>query len=138
MKNLFYACMIMVFTSCSYAKNTPEVVKNAFTQKFPNATHVKWTKENDHEYEADFKIDGVKHSANFTDSGMWLETERLIDYQQLPEAVKKMVQLKQSEGKLKAVAKIETSKNTLKYEVEIKNGSKTIEYFYDEHGIEIK
>ncbi|HQH42100.1 MAG TPA: hypothetical protein PK825_10175, partial [Bacteroidales bacterium] len=46
-------------------QNVPEAVKTAFAKQFPNATKVKWSKENDKEWEAEFKTDGKAYSANF-------------------------------------------------------------------------
>ena len=128
---------------CAYATNfsqgkTPATVTTAFNQKFPNATKVKWDKENAHEYEASFEWKGEKLSANFSDTGEWLETESPIAFNQLPEKVQSAFNVAHKGATIKAVAKIETSKEITKFEVEFKQGVKTIELFYTTDGIEIK
>lgn len=126
------------FASCFAQSKTPAAVTTAFNQKFPNATHVKWDKENVHEYEALFQWNGIEYSANFSDSGEWLETESPLTFNQLPESVQKTFNASHKGATVKAVAKIETSKGETKYEVEIKQGIKTVELFYKTDGTEIK
>ena len=129
---------IVFITSCSYAGNPPAAVQKAFEQKFPNATNVKWDKENAHEYEASFEWNGDKLSANFSDTGEWLETESTTTFNALPENVQTAFNASHKGATVKAVAKIETSKGNTKFEVEIKQGVKTIEFFYNSDGTETK
>jgi uncharacterized membrane protein YfbV (UPF0208 family) len=140
MKNIFFVALVLVCTSAtSYAQGkTPAVVTAAFNQKFPNATSVKWDKENTHEYEADFELKGIKYSANFSDTGEWLEKESPSSFNELPEKVQASFNALHKGSTIKVVAKIETSKGITKYEVEIKKGIKTIEVFYMADGTEIK
>lgn len=140
MRKIFFVVMVLM---CTYAanfaqNNIPSAVITAFNQKFPNASNIKWDKENAHEYEAGFTWNGTKQSANYSDLGEWLETESLIDFSKLPMKVQDTFKAKHKDSKIKAVAKIETSKNITKYEVEFKHGKKTKEVFYDENGIELK
>ena len=128
---------------CAYATSfaqskTPTAAVAAFNQKFPNATKVKWDKESAHNYEAEFEWKGVNYSANFSDTGEWLETESPIAFNQLPEKVQSAFNIAHKEATVKAVAKIETSKGITKFEVEFKQGVKTVELFYTADGKEIK
>jgi len=67
--------IVGIATLQSCGQSVPEKVKSAFAGKFPNASSVKWDKENDEEWEAEFKMDGKEYSANFTVDGNWKETE---------------------------------------------------------------
>lgn len=125
-------CLLVL--TLSFAGNAPAAVKQAFAQKFPNATAIKWDKENAHEYEASFTFNGEKHSANFSDSGEWLETESAAAFNQLPDKVKSAFTASHKKTRVKAAAKIETAKGVTKYEVEFKKGLKTIELFYNADG----
>ena len=140
MKKIFFVAMVLLcaFASCFAQGKTPIAVKTAFSQKFPNATNVKWDKENAHEYEASFEWKGVNYSANFSDVGEWLETESPTSFNQLPNKVQATFNASHKGATVKAASKIETSKGTTKYEVEIKQGIKTVEFFYTEDGTEIK
>ncbi len=129
---------ICVFATTFAESKTPIAVTTAFNKKFPNATHVKWDKENAHEYEASFIWNGVNYSANFSDTGNWLETESPTSFNQLPEKVQSAFKASHNGTTIKAKAKIETSKGETQYEVEIKQGVKTVEFFYDANGNELK
>jgi uncharacterized membrane protein YkoI len=139
MKKIFFviAVMLMAVASCK-SENVPDTVKKAFQTKFPNATNEKWDNEKAHEYEVKFDWNGVKYSANFSETGEWLETEGTISFDQLPEKVQKAFNFEHSGASIKAIAKIETSKGITKYEIEIKQSIKNVEILYTEEGIEIK
>jgi uncharacterized membrane protein YkoI len=129
---------ILLFSIVLLAITPPKAVKKAFDQKFPNATAVKWDKENAHEYEASFSWNGRQHSANFSDTGDWLETESAITFSQLPENIQAGFNALHKGANVKAAAKIETSNGETKYEIEVRQKRKTVEYFYNSEGKEIK
>jgi len=140
MKKIIFLTLTLIGAyATSYAKRkVPSDVISAFDKQFPNASNVKWDKENAHEYEASFVWNGEKLSANFYDNGEWLETESPTTFDQLPERVQEAFNASHPGAKIKAIAKIETSKGSIKYEVEIKQGIKTAELFYDVNGNEVE
>ncbi len=133
-KSILTAVSICLLSAFAYAGNAPGAVQKAFEQKFPNATGATWDKENTHNYEASFTWKGVKYSANFSDTGEWLETESPFSFNELPDKVQAAFNASQKGVTIKAVSKIETSKGVMKYEVEIKHGVKTVELFYTPDG----
>jgi hypothetical protein len=137
-KSMLFIAGMLVFASVASAITPPGAVRKTFEAKFPGATSVKWDKENAHEYEASFTWNGNSYSANFNDSGAWLETEGAISFNQLPAKVQNTFNTKHEGAKVKAVAKIETSAGDTKYEVEVRQKMKTVEYFYNSEGVEIK
>jgi predicted small lipoprotein YifL/sulfur carrier protein ThiS len=91
MKNLILVIAIAAIFSlqaCGQKENVPAKTKASFTQKFPDATKVKWDKEEDNVWETEFKMDGKEYSANFDSEGKWMETEYEIKTSELPPAVK--------------------------------------------------
>ena len=140
MKNIFFVAMTIVFSSATiFAQNKiSKDIETTFNLKFPKATKVRWDKENAHEYEASFTENGVKHSANFSDKGEWLETESPITFKELPLKVQTNFNNSNKGYKVKAIAKIENSKGETQFEIEVKKGLKTVEYFYNPEGILIK
>jgi hypothetical protein len=130
--------ILFAYNLCNAKTHLPDAVTKSFNQKFPNATNVKWDKENDHEFEAGFKWNSEKFSANFNDKGDWLETESTITFNKLPEKVQQSFNAANKGAKVKAVAKIENSKGEIKFEIEIKQKSKTIEKMYSVDGSELK
>lgn len=138
-KIIFVASVLICSVASGFAQSkTPIAVTTAFNQQFPNATNVKWDKENAHEYEASFEWKGEKLSANYSDNGEWLETESPISFDLLPEKVQSAFNSTHMGTSVKAVAKIETSKGISKFEVEFKQGVKTVELFYTTNGTELK
>ena len=140
MYKMIFMLIVMISLSANLfaQKKAPAAVITAFKTKFSAATAVKWQKENAHEYEADFMLDSVKHSANFSDKGAWLETESSISFADLPQKVQTAFNAVYHKRVL-AVAKIETAKGETEYEIEIiKNTVKKIELFYSTEGVLIK
>jgi hypothetical protein len=128
MKNVFIV-LIMAFTislsaNCQGIK-VPDVVKNAFTAKFPAATNVKWGKENATEFEAEFKLNNNAVSANFKQDGSWVETESVIPVADLPAAVTSAINTKYPGVVIALAEKTEQPGNKVLYEVSFKvNGKK--------------
>ncbi len=140
MKKKLLASLVVlssIATGFSQGK-TPVAATTTFSKLFPDATNVKWDKENDHNYEAEFKWKGVSYSANFSDTGEWLETESSFTFNELPEKVQQAYNTAHKGATVKEVAKIETSKQGTIYEVEMKQGMKTVELFYKSDGTETK
>jgi uncharacterized membrane protein YkoI len=130
MKNLLFLIMAMAFlnlVACGQkTKDLPEKVKSAFAEKFPNASKVKWEKENDKEWEAEFKMNGKEYTANFDLEGNWMETEYEISIDDLPEAVKSCLAKEFADYKIKEAEVAETSDGKV-YEFELKKGSDVAE-----------
>ncbi len=83
------AMLFAAFSACGQKSTVPNNVNAAFMKKFPNAKKVSWDKENDTEWEAEFKMNGQEYSANFSSAGIWMETEHEIKKADIPAAVKK-------------------------------------------------
>ena len=138
-KNILTTLVILSSIASGFAQGkTPAAATTTFSKLFPDATNVKWGKENDHNYEAEFKWKGVSYSANFSDKGEWLETESPFTFIELPEKVQQAYNTAHKGATVKEVAKIETSKQGTIYEVEMKQGMKTVELFYKSDGTETK
>jgi hypothetical protein len=131
MKNIFSMMLIyMGLITVAFAQNTKptEAAEKAFRQQFPNAKEVKWDKENKHEYEASFVLDGKKGSANFSASGEWLETEMAIPQSAAPQAVLDGFKKAHTGATIAAIYKIETKNDQHYFEIEYKvKGGKTKE-----------
>ncbi len=141
MKNVMLAMLVMTFFSfsacCQAEKDVPEKVQNAFSQKFPDASKVKWAKENDTEWEAEFKLDKVKYSANFDNEGNWKETEHAIKAGELPAAVKTTLDSEFSDYKIEEAEVSETAEGMF-YEFELEKGKTEMEVSIDADGKVVK
>ncbi len=130
MKNLFLMFAVVAMFSlnaCAQkSKEVPAKVKTSFNQKFPDATRIKWDKENAKEWEAEFKMNGKEYSANFSTEGTWKETEYEIENSEIPAAIKNTLD---TEFKGYKVEEAEVSKTVegKVFEIQLEKGDKEIE-----------
>jgi len=84
MKTIQFLFLIVAlsFASCESEKHidatqVPQIVKDAFAKKYPQAKDVEWIQEGKSKviYEAEFKIDGKEITAEFSEFGEFLEEE---------------------------------------------------------------
>jgi Putative beta-lactamase-inhibitor-like, PepSY-like len=110
---------LLSFQLCA---QVPALVEQAFTKKFSSATQVKWERESDTEYEANFKLDDVHYSANFSSDGKWLETESPCTYEELPADVLSAFEITFPGKSPRHVYMIQTSELKILWELEILDG----------------
>ncbi|MGB5665481.1 MAG: PepSY-like domain-containing protein [Maribacter sp.] len=115
----------------------PQKVKDAFTKKFPMVKKVKWEKESDTEWEAEFKMGGTEYSANFLEDGTWKETEHEINKKEVPANVIMALETKFPEYKIEEAEISETNESRV-YELEIEKGDSEIELVMDMKGRIVK
>jgi hypothetical protein len=123
---LIALCIFAIATTgISQKVNVPPSVTKAFGDKFPNATSVKWEKENKTELEANFKMNNTDVSANFKLDGSWVETETTIPASDLPVVVSNAINKKYPGAEFIRTEKIEKPGGKILYEANIKvNGKK--------------
>jgi len=108
--------------------DVPEIVKNAFAQKYPAAQKVEWEMEETDEYEAEFKLNGEEISANFKKDGTWLGTETEMDKADLPQAVKDSIAATFPEHEIEEAERCEKPNGVIAYEVELENEKNDLEF----------
>jgi len=111
----------------------PEKVKAAFNQKFPKAKKVEWEKENESEWEAEFKVDGEEYSANFSSDGEWMETEYEIKESEIPANIRAILNQNFTDYKIEEPEIAETPAGK-SYEMEIEMGEEEFEVTIDSKG----
>lgn len=134
MKKSIIMMVILMASLASFAQktkeqNVPQVIKNAFLQKFPKAKEVKWDKEGNN-FEASFDLNDVDNSVLFNKEGKIVETEIEIKVNQLPKNAIQYLNNNYKNQKVKEAAKIVTEKGTTIFEAEIKGK----DLFFDENG----
>jgi hypothetical protein len=118
-------------------KDVPSAVKESFHTMFPDAEKIRWGKEDDTTYEADFKLNSVKMSANYSEIGLWQETETELDIASLPQTVYDAIARDYENAKILHVFKIERLLKYSLYEAEIKVNKKKREVMYDVLGNQV-
>jgi len=131
---ILFALVIMVFSqACATTGTPPSKVKSAFAKKFPTAKKVKWDKENDTEWEAEFKMNGKEYSANFINDGTWKETEFEIKKSEIPTAVKTTLDKEFAGYKIEEVEVSETVNGKV-YEFALEKGEEELEIAISPNG----
>ena len=106
---IIVSALFIGISACGQSeKDVPANVTSAFSKKFSNASGVKWSRENEQEWEAEFKMDGKKYSANFDNAGMWIETEYEISLEKIPAEVKATLDKESAGFKIKESSVAET------------------------------
>ncbi|MBK7385133.1 MAG: PepSY-like domain-containing protein [Flavobacteriales bacterium] len=138
MKNLIPTLLALAVTASACAQKpativVPEAVKAAFAEQFPKAEGTAWEMESKTEYEAGFKMGGMKYSAVFTAEGKWMETEHKIKTDALPETVKKAIATNYADHKVEGAEQVERADGTF-YEVDLEKGETEIEVLFNADG----
>jgi len=130
------AITTIAFTSENKEK-VPQAVKKAFEKKFPNVKKVDWEKENESEWEAEFKLNKLEYSANFLANGTWQETEHEITEENVPQNILSSLKASFPGFEMEEAEISETTEGTF-YEFEIEKGKDEWEVTLDSNGKVIK
>jgi hypothetical protein len=92
MKKLFMLTVALIFSASCFSQkvdeaDVPDAVKSTFKVRFPAAASTAWEKE-DTVYSASFLMDQAATEAEFTEKGVWMETEWEIPVQYTPKKIK--------------------------------------------------
>ena len=131
--------LIMVFTAILFSTavtlsqqvmtyQVPEEVLTAFREKFPDASSVKWSKEINLNYEAQFTLATNGERAEFDKNGKWVETENSIKTSDLPKTVSAAVLKKNPSCKIADAEEIQSSEMGKMYEVGCPTKSEKADY----------
>ena len=112
----------------------PKAVVTSFQTHFKGAKAEGWDKEKNGEYEAEFKMNKVEMSANFSADGTLMETETEIAPSVLPKAATEYITKNYAGSKIEEAAKITDSANKVTYEAEVKHGKEEFELLFDATG----
>lgn len=135
----FFVLTLTLFVISSNAqmtdqkKEVPQAVKSAFSIKFPAAKKVQWEKENESEWEAEFKMEGAEYSANFSEDGSWQETEHEIKKNEVPANIVSVLNAKFPGYKIEKAEISETAEGKF-YEFELEKGKEEMEVTIDMNG----
>lgn len=135
MKKVMYgAGLLLAFVIPSQAQRmVPEKVTSAFHDKFPHVDRTSWEKENENEWEGEFKMDGTEYSASFTSNGDWIETEREIKKSEIPGDIIAIINKAYSDYEIEEAEMGENQQGKF-YEFEIEVGEKEYEVMIDANG----
>ena len=117
------------------ADRVPEVVRQAFQEKFQTVGSAEWKLKSDKNYEAEFTLAGTEIAAKFDPSGKWLETESAIPTSQVPPRVQETVARRFKDYKVIETQSLERSDAPqLLYELHMGNGREIVKAQFSADG----
>ena len=117
------------------ADKLPVIVRQTCEAKFPRVRKVEWKLKSDHNYEAEFKRNGVEVAAKFDSNGKWLETETTIARRKLPTDVRAAISKKFGEHKIIETQTVERfDQKLLLYEVHLEDAKEVLKTLFEENG----
>lgn len=116
----------------------PELVKDAFKAKFPDAEEVEWGMESAKEYEAEFEQNEKKMSANFDMNGKWLVTETVISEKELLANILNALENEFHGFMIEKAEMIEEEGKALLFEIKLEKGEQTAKAILNASGQFIK
>jgi hypothetical protein len=121
MKNILL-CLALIVSIALTAQKTagaPEAAKAAFAKAYPNATKIKWEKENGN-YEVSFVDKGNELSAIYNAKGILQESEQEMKVTELPAGITTYMKEHYKGITVKGAAKITRADGSVNYEAAVK------------------
>ena len=119
-------------------EKVPVAVKTSYKQKYPGENDPDWEKDDHGYWESHFKIDGEKYRADFKADGSWVETENDIKKENLPDAIKTVINKKYSDLEITEVEHVINAKKGEFFDVEFRQKGKNRDIMFRKDGTEIK
>lgn len=138
MKHIILVVCLALMASTTKAIHVPDLVSKAFQQKFPTVKKVKWEKENDADFEAEFTLNGKQVSAVFAADGAWRETETELKASELPAHIVSAFNKLYPGNKIREAAVIQRLNSGTLYEIETKVNGEETDILFDASGNLIK
>jgi len=105
-------------------KDVPKAVQKTFENKYPGENDPDWHKDDNGNYESNFKIDGKSFRADFSPNGEWIETESDIDKKDLPKAVIDVIDNQFPDSEITEIEEVDHYSKGKFYDVEFKQKGK--------------
>lgn len=130
----FFFFSVTFFAGAQLGK-IPAAVTDAFTARYPHATHVEWH-DKLHNYVAHFKLNKCIITASFSSKGEWQGSERELDFGDLPGEVKSgFSKSRYADLEKKAAFEVQELGKPLKYRIHIqKSGIQKKNLYFDVDG----
>jgi len=129
------AFISFVFLANAQIRKIPAEVTDAFATRYPHATKVEW-KDKLQYFEASFELNGAQISADFSSNGEWESSERVMNFDDLPDEVKDgFSKSKYADWDKKSVSEIQELGKPLQYKINIsKSDLQKKNLFFDANG----
>ncbi len=131
----FVALSVVALSACNQNKKetAPEKVQTSFHKQFPKVKKVKWEKEGNNLWEAEFVKNKREFSVKFNTEGIWKETEYKIKNSELAPAVQATLDSLFSGYQIKG-AEVTGNTERKAYEIELTKGKGGVVAVIDHKG----
>jgi Putative beta-lactamase-inhibitor-like, PepSY-like len=131
--------LLAVFSMQAQLRKIPADVTEAFKEKYPDTKNAEW-KDKISSFQVSYEMSGVHYQSKFNSKGGWLQTEKEIEEDALPQAVKEGYgKSKFTDWELKSVAFIESNNKDIEYRLFVRKSGVEKKYLYfDKDGKLIK
>lgn len=121
---LNYSNLLLILLITSAVSCNGQTAKESLKEHYPDAKHVEW-KSDKHGYdEAHFKMNGSHYRSDFNSAGKWIETERSIEWKDLPSAVKHTIKEYSDKDHIVELEEVHHNEKGWFYDVEVKKKKK--------------
>jgi hypothetical protein len=140
MKSKVLIFALLLLSVAVFAKHTdvPKAVKESFAKLYPNASNAKWDHEKKHNFEVEFKDNGIETSVIFDKNGNLVESESTIQNTELPANIEKTINSKYNGYKIVKAEKNIDAKGKVCFELDIKKDKMKKELIFDKDGNFVK
>ena len=119
-------------------EEVPSVAVETLLRKYPGAEGIEWGRDRNDSHEAHFEHDGRKLRADFDEVGVWIETEESVDWDELPEAVRRAVEGEYDRDDIVELEHTDSAEKGEFYDVEIDpKGEKKFDVEYRADGTKL-
>src|SRR5258706_4009975 len=120
----------VAFSLNAQIRKIPADVTESFRSRYPHAERVAW-KDDLRSFEAEFILNNYEMKANFTGDGDWLQSDRKMKYDELPETIKDGYQKsKYTDWQMVSVYEITKNMDPLQYRILVKKSGVQKKYLY--------
>ena len=132
---IFFSILLLTTACADQAKGqVPEAVKKAFQAKYPGENDPDWETDSNGFFESSFKIDGKHYRADFDKDGNWIETERSVELDDLPEPVREKIESEYDSSEITEIEEVEHPQKGLFFDIEFKRSGKNKDVELDKNG----
>ena len=135
-KLLSFSLLVLFLIGCCGNESQPPIeVQQSFSNRFSGVTEVEWEVEEDGVWEAEFELDGMEITAEFSAEGEWLETETEISA--IPDTIKNWIENEYPGWNIEKAELVELP-DTSYYEVDIEDRTDEAELLFNRDGIYLR
>jgi hypothetical protein len=117
-------------TAQAQVRKIPATVTEAFKARYPHAEKVAW-KDEIASFEAQFTLNGFIMTADFNSKGEWQNSEKKIQFTDLPTVVNDgFKKSKYEDWKIVSVVEIDKNGESLQYRIEVKKSAVQKKYLF--------